>query len=131
MVKNPQPEKAHHSLPSPSIDVMNDDLSEVRFQNFLVETEADAPILTCAVSVGGVSLGRLPIATLELPLSVEFPLRPHDRLRLQIHGIGTHLTAKATQALQGLCLTILQRGLRTRATDQNSPAKPTPTAELQ
>ena len=127
----PQQVTRHEIPPLLPIHAQTEDLSEVSFKNFQVEAQADTPTLTCTVTIGGVCLGRLPIATLELPLSVEFPLTANDRLRLQIHGVGTQLTAKASQALQGLCLAILQRGLRTRATDLISSPQPASPAELQ
>jgi hypothetical protein len=53
----------------------------------------------------------------ELPAEVTLPLKPRDRLLLDLHGIRVNLTAKAIQALHAFSISVLQSGLRTRMTD--------------
>jgi DNA-binding winged helix-turn-helix (wHTH) protein len=105
--------------------------SEIRLRGFVVETTAGIPILTCDVFVSNVALGRFPLMELELPPEVSFPLRKEHRLRLKLHGVRASLTAKAVQALHAFCISVLESGSRTRATDsprisQESLAKASP-----
>ncbi len=95
----------------------NRDGGEIRLRGFLVEVTEGAPLLTCDVVVSNIPLGRLPLMELELPAEVTLPLKPRDRLLLDLHGIRVNLTAKAIQALHAFSISVLQSGLRTRMTD--------------
>jgi hypothetical protein len=86
-------------------------------------------MLTCDVMVGRLALGRLPLSELELPGEVSLPLKPQDRLLLKLHGVRVSLTAKAAQALHAFSISILQSGLRERATDVPVD-EPSPDVEL-
>ena len=90
---------------------------EIRLRGFSVETISGVPVLTCDVVVGRLALGRLPLSELELPSEVSLPLRPQDRLLLRLHGVRVSLTTKAAQALHAFSISVLQSGLRERATD--------------
>ena len=90
---------------------------EIRLRGFAVETVDGTPVLTCDVVVGRLALGRLPLSELELPSQVSLPLKPQDRLLLKLHGVRVSLTAKAAQALHAFSISVLQSGLRERATD--------------
>jgi len=91
--------------------------SEIRLRGFSVEATGGLPILTCDVVVSNIPLGRLPLMELELPADVTLPLKPRDRLLLNLHGVRVTLTAKAVQALHAFSISVLQSGLRTRVTD--------------
>ena len=90
---------------------------EIRLRGFSVEVTGGAPLLTCDVVVSNIPLGRLPLMEPELPAEVTLPLKPRDRLLLDLHGIRVNLTAKAIQALHAFSISVLQSGLRTRMTD--------------
>jgi DNA-binding winged helix-turn-helix (wHTH) protein len=104
------------SLPSVA-DGTNREGSEIRLQGFLVEAADGRAIITCDVMVSNITLGRLPLLEVELPVDVTLPLRPEDRLLLKLHGVRVTLTDKAAQALHAFSISVLQSGLRTRVTD--------------
>lgn len=107
--------------------------SEIRLRGFRVEANGGTPILTCDVIVGDIALGRLPLLEMELPADVTFPLKRQDRLLLNLHGARVTLTAKAAQALHAFSISVLQSGLRTRATDSHrlsEPLEQTPLADV-
>ena len=93
------------------------DGSEIRLRGFSVEVNGGPPVLTCDVVVSNIPLGRLPLMELELPAGVTLPLKPRDRLLIDLHGVRVTLTAKAVQALHAFSISVLQNGLRTRASD--------------
>jgi DNA-binding winged helix-turn-helix (wHTH) protein len=95
----------------------NGNSSEIRLRDFLVEDIAGTLVLTCEVTASNIALGRLPLVELEMPANVALPLKPIDRLLLKLHGVHITLTAEATQALHAFSISVLQSGLRTRATD--------------
>jgi DNA-binding winged helix-turn-helix (wHTH) protein len=110
--------RAEISSGAPSISVGTNGVgSEIKLRGFLVEANGVAPVLTCDVMVGGIALGRLPLLQMELPADVTLPLKRRDRLLLNLHGVHVTLTTKAIQALHVFSISVLQRGLRTRATD--------------
>ncbi len=97
----------------------NRDSHEIRLQDFRIENSCEVPVLTCAVSIGGLALGRVPIAAVELPDNMSLPLRPEHRFMLQLHGVRISLTEKAVQVLHAVSISVLQSGLRTRAADSS------------
>lgn len=98
-------------------DGTNRESSEIRLRGFSVEATEGATVLTCDVVVSNIALGRLPLLELELPADVTLPLTPEDRLLLRLHGVRVTLTPKAMQILHAFSISVLQNGLRTRATD--------------
>ncbi len=95
----------------------NGDGGEITLRGFLVETNGGAPVLTCDVVVSNIALGRLPLLELELPPDVTLPLKGKDRLLLKLLGVRVTLTPKTVHALHAFSISVLQSGLRTRATD--------------
>ena len=83
---------------------------EIRLRDFVVEARSAAPVLTCDVVVGEVSLGRFTLLELKMPADVTLPLKPLDRLLVSLHGVRATLTSDASQALNFLCSHILQNG---------------------
>lgn len=90
--------------------------TEIRLRSFSLETTSGAPVLTCDVIVGNMALGRLPLLQLELPDNVALSPKREDRSLPTLHGVRITLTAYAGQALHTLAISVLQSGLRTRAT---------------
>jgi len=99
---------------------------EIRLRGFLIETISGVSVLTCDVMVGRLALGRIALSELELPGGVSLPLKPQDRLLLKLHGVRVSLTDKAAQALHAFSISVLQSGLRERATDVLPTALPEP-----
>jgi DNA-binding winged helix-turn-helix (wHTH) protein len=108
------------------------DTLDIRLQSFLVETRGLVPILTCDVTVGGMSLGRLPLLEVKLPEDMALPIKPEDRSLLKLHGISVALTERAAQALHAFSILTLQSGLRSRTNDFLAPKANSsePTASL-
>ena len=105
------------------------DHHEIRLRGFSIEVIRGVPMLTCDVTVGRLTLDRLPLSELELPNGVSLPLKPRDRLLLKLHGMRVSLTANAAQALHAFASSVLQSGLRERATDV-PVNEPSPDLEL-
>jgi DNA-binding winged helix-turn-helix (wHTH) protein len=101
----------------PALDETNGMGSEIRLRGFRVETNGGRPILSCEVMVGEIALGRIPLLEIELPANITLPLKRQDRLVLNLYGARVTLTASAVQALHAFSISILQSGLRTRASD--------------
>ena len=91
--------------------------TEIRLHGFLVETRGGAPVLTGDIDVGNVALGRLPLFELQLPLDVILPVNWENIQLLNLQGVRVSLTAQAAQALQAFSISVLQEGLRTRASE--------------
>jgi DNA-binding winged helix-turn-helix (wHTH) protein len=111
-----QSPKIQSGAPLPE-DRTSEQNSEIRLRSFLIEAAGEVPVLTCEVTVGTITLGRLALAELELPSDVTLPLKPEDRLLLKLHGVRVSLTTKTTQAIHAFSISVLQSGLRTRVTD--------------
>lgn len=110
-------ERAGQSVAPSSERRTNEESGEIRLRSFLIEAPGDVPTLTCDVTVGTLSLGRIALVELELPADVTLPLKPEDRLLLKLHGVRVSLTAKTTQAIHAFSVSVLQSGFRTRVTD--------------
>ena len=89
----------------------------ILLRDFLVETSIAGTFLTCDVVVSDVPLGRLKLSDFELPCDLTHPLKPQDRLMLNLHGVGVSLTENAARALQTFSASVLQKGLRARTAD--------------
>jgi len=88
-------------------------LDGVTLRDFVLEVNCGSPTVTCEVVADGVSLGRLPLVELGMPSDIKLPLRPEDRLLMKLLGVRVSLTPSATQTLHALCISLLQRGIRT------------------
>jgi DNA-binding winged helix-turn-helix (wHTH) protein len=109
-----------HATPSdlePVVRLHSAHDSSILLRDFLVETSIAGTVLTCDVVVSDVSLGRLKLLDFELPCDLTHPLKPHDRLMLNLQGVRVSLTENAARALQTFSVSVLQKGLRTRTTD--------------
>jgi DNA-binding winged helix-turn-helix (wHTH) protein len=99
----------------------NPDTLDIRLRGFLVETRDFVPVLTCDVTVGAISLGRLPLLEVKLPQDMALPIKPEDRSLLKLHGISVVLTERAAQALHAFSILTLQSGFRSRTNDFLAP----------
>jgi DNA-binding winged helix-turn-helix (wHTH) protein len=129
--RDPDPET--QQAISPVHDSFLGESGEIRLRGFRVETRDGLPVLVCNVVVSNIALGWLPLAELELPADVTLPLKPEDRLLLKLDGVRVTLTDKAKQAIHAFSVSVLQSGLRTRATDflsvSEQPLEPTSLAD--
>ena len=98
-------------------EVLDTQDTAVLLRDFRVETAGGSTILTCDVAISNASLGRMPLLEFDLPCNLRLPLQPRDRLKLNLHQVRVSLTDNAAQALHDFSVSVLQKGLRTRATD--------------
>jgi DNA-binding winged helix-turn-helix (wHTH) protein len=102
--------------PSPhttaALDCANTKASDIWLRAFSIDVNEDKPVLSCEVVVGGVSLGRIPMVKLTLPLDLSMPLKPGDQLLLSLRGLDLTLTSNATQVLHALSMSLLQSSIR-------------------
>lgn len=86
----------------------------VTLRDFVLEVNGISPTVTCEVVADGVSIGRVPLVELGIPSGIALPLRPEDRLLMKLLGVQVSITPSATQTLHALCISLLQRGIRTQ-----------------
>ena len=99
-------EETTHSAARPNHDVI--------LRDFVLEVNGASPTVTCEVVADGVSVGRVPLVELGIPSDIPLPLRPEDRVLMKLLGVRVSMTPLATQTLHALCISLLQRGIRTQ-----------------
>ena len=86
---------------------------DVRLYDFQVGPSDGGPTLTCKIATNGTPLGRVSLAELEIPAGMTLPLKPEDKLLMNLLSLGVRLTSKGAESLKALCITLLQNGVPT------------------
>lgn len=73
--------------------------TQVRLQNFIIDTTGSAPVITGLVVIDNQLVGRVPLFDLALPSGVKLPLGLEAGFILQLNGVGVTLSADAAAAL--------------------------------